>query len=77
MTLFYLQQRTIVIVVPVKTKETVVISQISTNVLVIQDSLGKTVKVSDNDYSNNVSPLVFYMFLFSSSKLKEKDIAMT
>ena len=77
MTLLYLQQRAIVIVVPVKTKETVVISQISTNVLVIQDSLGKTVKVSDNDYSNNVSPLVFYMFLFSSSKLKEKDIAMT
>ena len=80
LTLVYLQQRTIVIVVPVKTKETVPISQIPTNVLVIQDLLGKTVKVSCNEYSNNVSTLVLNFLHFflvssncSSSKFIEKD----
>ena len=85
LTLFYLQQRTTVIVVPAKTKETVPTSQIPTNVLVIQDSLGKTVKVSDNEYSTNVSTLVFNFLHVSffvpiryfSSKLKERNIAMT
>ena len=47
---FYIQQGTIVIIVPAKTTGTAAISQIPTNVLVIQDSLGKTVKVGTDDY---------------------------
>ena len=52
LTLLYLQKRTIVIVVPAKTTEPVAIFQIPTDVLAIQDSLGKTVKVGYNEYSN-------------------------
>ena len=59
LTLFHLQQGTIVIIVPARTTEPVAISQIPINVLVIQDSLGKTVKVGHNEYSYNVSPLLF------------------
>jgi len=39
------KKRTIVIVVPAKTTEPVAIFQIPTDVLAIQDSLGKTVKL--------------------------------
>lgn len=53
----YLQQGTIVVIVPANTTGTVAISQIPTNVLVIQDSLGKTVKVGYNEYSYNVLTL--------------------
>jgi len=51
LTLLYLQKRTIVIIVLAKTTEPVAIFQIPTDVLAIQDSLGKTVKVGYHEYS--------------------------
>jgi len=63
LTLIYLQKRTIVIVVPAKTTEPVAIFQIPTDVLAIQDSLGKTVKVGNNEYSYHV--LTHLLILFS------------
>ena len=65
-TLLYLQKRTIVIVLPAKTTESVAIFQIPTDVLAFQHSLGKTVKVAYSEYSYDVSTLLptFSMFFF-------------